>query len=163
MELSAIPFIPPSVSNFLFDPFAIDLDNPFQGTTEEEQELTKGLDISGTLIDKSGTGLNFENVMKCIKNLSISSLFESGNSKKFTFNSMAEDIRNKGGSQVPSFPGQSHSNQELRQRVIHAFAKAEILERKNELGLILDLIASCLDMDPKKRPTIMGLLNSPLF
>ncbi len=35
-----------------------------------------------------------------------------------------------------------------------AFAQAEVLERKNELGLILDLIASCLDMDPKKRPTI---------
>lgn len=29
--------------------------------------------------------------------------------------------------------------------------------------MILDLIASCLDMDPKKRPTISGLLNSPLF
>jgi len=37
------------------------------------------------------------------------------------------------------------------------------LSRKNELGLILDLVASCLDMDPKKRPTINGLLHSPLF
>jgi serine/threonine protein kinase len=43
------------------------------------------------------------------------------------------------------------------------FAKMEILERKNELGLILDLISSCLDLDAKKRPTINGLLNSPLF
>ena len=43
------------------------------------------------------------------------------------------------------------------------FAKAEILDRKNELGLILDIIASCLDMDPNNRPTISGLLNSPLF
>ena len=42
-------------------------------------------------------------------------------------------------------------------------AKAEILQHKNELGLILDLIASCLDVDPKKRPTIQGLLNSPIF
>ena len=38
-----------------------------------------------------------------------------------------------------------------------------VLERKNELGLILDLISSCLDVDPKKRPTIQGLLNSPIF
>ena len=38
-----------------------------------------------------------------------------------------------------------------------------VLERKNELGLILDLIASCLDEDPKKRPTIQGLLHSPIF
>jgi len=42
-------------------------------------------------------------------------------------------------------------------------AKGQILERKNELGLILDLVASCLEMDPKKRPTIKGLLNSPIF
>jgi serine/threonine protein kinase len=47
--------------------------------------------------------------------------------------------------------------------MLTAFAKGEVLERKNELGLILDLVASCLDMDPKKRPTINGLLNSPLF
>ena len=60
---------------------------------EEELEITKGLDISGSLIDKQGSGFNFENVMKCIKNLSISSLFEGGNSKKFTFKSMAYEIR----------------------------------------------------------------------
>jgi serine/threonine protein kinase len=44
-----------------------------------------------------------------------------------------------------------------------ALSQAEVLERKNELGLILDLISSCLDVDPKKRPTIQGLLNSPIF
>ena len=38
--------------------------------------------------------------------------------------------------------------------MMQVFAKAEVLERKNELGLILDLVASCLDIDPKKRPTI---------
>ena len=27
----------------------------------------------------------------------------------------------------------------------------------------MDLIASCIDMDPKKRPTIKGLLTSPIF
>ena len=47
--------------------------------------------------------------------------------------------------------------------MLTSFAKGEVLERKNELGFILDLVASCLDMDPKKRPTINGLLNSPLF
>lgn len=38
-----------------------------------------------------------------------------------------------------------------------------MLARKNELGLILDVISSCLEMDPKKRPSIQGLLHSPLF
>lgn len=42
-------------------------------------------------------------------------------------------------------------------------AKSQVLERKNELGLILDLISACLDVDPKKRPTIQGLLHSPIF
>ena len=46
---------------------------------------------------------------------------------------------------------------------MQSFAKAGVLNRKNELGLILDLISSCLDMDPKRRPTIPGLINSPLF
>ena len=46
------------------------------------------------------------------------------------------------------------TNQELRRKIMQSFAKAEVLERKNELGLILDIISSCLDMDPKRRPTI---------
>ena len=46
---------------------------------------------------------------------------------------------------------------------MQAFAKIDVLSRKNELGLILDLISSCLDVDPKRRPTIPGLLKSPLF
>ena len=76
VELSPLPFITPSTSNFLYDPFSIDFDNPFSNKQEEELELTKDLDITGSLVDKQGSGFNFENVMKCIKNLSISSLFE---------------------------------------------------------------------------------------
>lgn len=34
---------------------------------------------------------------------------------------------------------------------------------KNDLGLILDLIALCLQIDPLKRPTVKGLLSSPIF
>jgi serine/threonine protein kinase len=44
-----------------------------------------------------------------------------------------------------------------------ALAKDEIYKNKNELGLIIDLISSCLDPDPNKRPTIKGLRHSPLF
>ena len=85
IELSQLPFIPPSQSNFLYDPFSIDFDNPF---VNEELELNQGLDIAGSLIEKKSS-LNFENVMKCIKNLSNSSLFEDGNSKKFQFKTVA--------------------------------------------------------------------------
>ena len=63
----------------------------------------------------------------------------------------------------PRFPGQQTTSQSVREQTYLSFAKASILERKNELGLILDLVSSCLDVDPKKRPTIQGLLNSPLF
>jgi hypothetical protein len=79
IELSSLPFIPPSKSNFLYDPFSIDFDNPFSA---EEFELNYELNLPGSLMEKTGT-LNFENCMKCIKNLSNSSLFADGNSKKF--------------------------------------------------------------------------------
>jgi hypothetical protein len=29
IELGTLPFIPPSIQNFLYDPFSIDFDNPF--------------------------------------------------------------------------------------------------------------------------------------
>ena len=81
IELASLPFIPPSQSNFIYDPFSIDFDNPFNS---EELELNQDLhiDLPGSLMEKR-SHLNFENVMKCIKNLSNSSLFENGNSKKF--------------------------------------------------------------------------------
>lgn len=74
-------------------------------------------------------------------------------------------IENKGRRIVkkPTFPGQASTNNETRLKMMQAFAKTTVLARKNELGLILDLISSCLDVDPKKRPTINGLLHSPLF
>jgi len=31
------------------------------------------------------------------------------------------------------------------------------------MGLIIDLLSACLDVDPKNRPTINGLLNSHVF
>lgn len=90
IELTQLPFIPPSSSNFLYDPFTVDFDNPFT-KAEDELEITNNISgLSGSLIDKQGSGFNFENVMKCIKNLSLSSLFENGNSKKFTFQSIAD-------------------------------------------------------------------------
>ena len=33
----------------------------------------------------------------------------------------------------------------------------------SQMGEILDMIASCLDFDPEKRPTIESLLNCKLF
>jgi hypothetical protein len=53
IELSHLPFIPPSASNFLYDPFSIDFDNPFSNKSDEiSLELTKELDIAGSLVDK---------------------------------------------------------------------------------------------------------------
>lgn len=36
IELGTLPFIPPSKSNFLYDPFSVDFDNPFRA---DEQEI----------------------------------------------------------------------------------------------------------------------------
>ena len=51
----------------------------------------------------------------------------------------------------------------MRHKFFKILAKEKVLQRKNELGLILDLMASCLDVDPKRRPTIQGLISSPIF
>lgn len=106
--------------------------------------------------------------MKSIASLSYSAMFTDGNSKKFTFKPLTQQIEennnpNKEPTQVPRFPGQQTKNSAVREKTYLALAKAQVLERKNELGLILDLISSCLDVDPKKRPTVEGLLHSPIF
>ena len=51
----------------------------------------------------------------------------------------------------------------MRKQIFKLLAKDSVLRRKNEMGLILDLLASCLDVDAKQRPTIGGLLNSHIF
>lgn len=111
---------------------------------------------------------NFENFMKSIESLSYSAMFTKGNSKKFTFKPLTQQIEEnnnpgKEAVQAPRFPGQQQKNSAFREKTYLALAKSMVLERKNELGLILDLISSCLDVDPKKRPTIPGMLNSPIF
>ena len=107
--------------------------------------------------------MNFENFIKCLKGMSYSSLFTQENSKKFHFQTIDKQIEQTGGLQPPRFAGQEVTSQETRLRLMQTLAKGTVLARKNELGLILDLISSCLDMDPKRRPTVPGLLNSPLF
>lgn len=165
IEMAALPFIPPSSSNFLYDPFAVDFENPF----DSEDDLWSGsmLDIQGSLKAKQGS-MSFENFIKCLKDMSYSSLFTQENSKKFHFKTVAEQAQRGGtlgadGQRPPRFPGQEATAQDSRLQVYQSFAKASVLARKNELGLILDLISSCLDVDPKRRPTIPGLLTSPLF
>jgi len=166
VEMATLPFIPPSQSNFLYDPFAVDFENPFDGE-EDRWSQEGGLDIQGSLKEKQGS-MNFENFIKCLQGRSYSSLFTQENSKKFHFKTVSEQADQEGGlgqggPRAPRYPGQPLTNQEARLRLMTAFARADVLARKNELGLILYLISSCLDADPKRRPTITGLLNSPLF
>lgn len=168
VEMQHLPFVPPSSRNFLYDPFSVDFEMPFDKvdyeeivgkTTKAESKFAFGenchLDINGDF--------NFGNFMKCIKNLSYSSMFADNNSKKFCFHSLTaeevkEQIRN-----MPRFAGQETKSAEIRKKLLFSLAQATVLSRKNELGLILDVISSCLDIDPKKRPTINGLLHSPLL
>jgi hypothetical protein len=44
IELSQLPFIPPSASNFLYDPFTVDFDNPFGPKAEDELEITNNME-----------------------------------------------------------------------------------------------------------------------
>jgi serine/threonine protein kinase/Ca2+-binding EF-hand superfamily protein len=83
IEVAQLPFTPPSSSNFLYDPFAVDFDSPFDAEDEifRSPEL---LDIQGSLKEKGGN-MNFENFIKCLKDMSYSALFTQENSKKFYF------------------------------------------------------------------------------
>jgi len=113
IEIGNLPFTRPSTQNFIYDPFSIDFDNPF----DQEQFEVEGA-IGGSLKEKQ-TKLNFANFMKCIRGLSYSSLFADGHSKKFFFKSIAEQIQSQHADvkQPPRFPGQQRSNAELRLKV----------------------------------------------
>lgn len=169
-----LPFTPPSKSNFIYDPFSIDFENPFDNISIEDlaqtnfkQKMTLE-ELENHHKAKDGT-LNFENFMKCISDLSYSGMFTKENSKKFSFDRIVQkkdplQNHNEPGDQVPiKFAGQQNHSASVRKQFLLLMAKEQVLERKNELGLILDLVSACLDIDPKKRPTIQGLLHSPIF
>lgn len=98
VELSNLPFIPPSAKNFIYDPFSLDFDNPFDKVDYEELMSKKVRDFSGgagtSVIDDdvSKGSFNFENFMKSIESLSYSAMFSGANSKKFTFKPITKQI-----------------------------------------------------------------------
>ena len=95
--MGTLPFTLASQKKFLYDPFSIDFENPFDKVTVEDIErMANGLhtqspidDIDGQFRLKDGA-LNFENFMKCIRNLSYSSMFSETNSKKFHYDHLTE-------------------------------------------------------------------------
>jgi len=85
VELSNLPFIRPSPKNFLYDPFSIDFDNPFDKVDYEElltnraQSEQSISDLYTFTEDDASTNndgsFNFENFMKSIEGLSYSAMF----------------------------------------------------------------------------------------
>ena len=94
VELSILPFIRPSPKNFIYDPFSLDFDNPFDKVDYEEL-LTHRVsgqnfdELHSSLEDEPGRGkegtLDFTNFMMSIKSLSYSAMFTENASKKFSF------------------------------------------------------------------------------
>ena len=96
-ETAVLPFIPPSQANFLYDPFAMNLENPF----DDSDDLTSAgfkelLDPQGSKPSKVGEVLSFENFIKCLKSMSYSALFTTENSKKFHFKTISEQVDEHG-------------------------------------------------------------------
>lgn len=90
VELGNLPFTRPSSSNFIYDPFSIDFENPFDrvnmddlAATHFKQKMTLE-EIENQHHPNDGV-LNFNNFMKCISDLSYSGMFTAANSKKFDF------------------------------------------------------------------------------
>jgi len=96
VEQSNLPFIRPSPKNFIYDPFSLDFDNPFDKVDYDEllnnkAQSSNNLDDIYNMSDeeiggrgKEGT-LDFTNFMMTIKSLSYSAMFTDNSSKKFTF------------------------------------------------------------------------------
>ena len=100
VEMSNLPFVPPSAKNFLYDPFSLDFDNPFDKVDYEEllsSRARSSPDINDMYTfaeddpytNNDGT-FNFANFMKSIESLSYSAMFTNGNSKKFTFKPLTQ-------------------------------------------------------------------------
>lgn len=109
--ITRMPFVPPSKTNFIYDPFCFDFDNPFEATDlgpedigAEVMKQLKGLaedDHSG----EAGEVFDFSNFMKCIKSLSYSSMFDSANSKKFHMKDLKNLTEKAMKNNLPRFGG----------------------------------------------------------
>jgi len=88
IDLGNLPFTPASKSNFIYDPFSINFENPFENFDEDELADTNVSNkfelesLEDSFKQKDGT-MNFDNFMKCIEDLSYSGMFTKENSKKF--------------------------------------------------------------------------------
>jgi len=108
IELGNLPFTPPSKSNFIYDPFSINFENPFENFDEDEladTNVSKKFELDAleaSFKQKDGT-MNFDNFMMCIEDLSYSGMFTKENSKKFNMPKI--DVSSKDESQVPRFAG----------------------------------------------------------
>jgi len=102
VELSNLPFIPPSAKNFIYDPFSLDFDNPFdkvdyedllssRASSNENMSEIYTFSEDDPYRQKDGS-FNFSNFMKSISSLSYSAMFSEGNSKRFTFKPLTEQI-----------------------------------------------------------------------
>ena len=98
VEIQNLPFIPPSHKNFIYDPFSINFECPFDKIDYEElvgkkvrksENLDEDFTFGNSNDGSQDDSFNFENFMKCIKDLSYSSMFSDSNSKKFHFKPLA--------------------------------------------------------------------------
>lgn len=94
-EMGNLPFTKPSSRNFIYDPFSIDFENPFEKVNMEDLAATHFKqkmsleEVENQFRQKDGM-INFSNFMKCISDLSYSGMFTSENSKKFDFKRIIE-------------------------------------------------------------------------
>jgi len=117
IEHSNMPFVPPSKSNFIYDPFCFDFDNPFEATDlgpedigAEVMKQLKGLAEDDILNGETGEAFDFSNFMKCIKSLSYSSMFDSEHSKKFHMKDLKHLTEKAMKNNLPRFGGQERGS-----------------------------------------------------
>lgn len=113
--MAALPFISPSESNFIYDPFGVEVEVNKDDNDGNLLSQSGLLNFSGSLKGSEQGNLNFDKFIMCLKNMSYSSLFTQENSKKFHFKTIAQQMRDNNISEdatqnAPHFAGRSMTN-----------------------------------------------------
>jgi len=144
--------IEPSSISFIYDPLSGIQVNQKTGRISVSPQFPENSKFTPKSILSEGR-LKCENTLKALQNLSYSSILDG---KELAASGKLGVILNNDAKLRPK------SNRETTAQLIEAMTSSKSGE-KSLLGIILDLIACCLDMNPQNRPSLEDLLKSPIF
>ena len=143
------PFRNPSPHTFLYDPLSL-----IRRTDDNQFYLIKEETESKYIFD-------YTNTQTALSLSSYSALFDNKN-PQFPFNKLEEEGSElaKKEATLGSFLSKMGK---IRAEEMMKLSGERESGNKTQIGLLLDLVSCCLDINSNHRPTIQGLIHSPLF